>query len=279
MFNKYLVAYFSAEPLPCGDDCTCHYNLEYRANIFSCSGPHRTSLPVTSPRFSNWIEVKETNVKELCGAYPYLQPDAINIRSLSLKGSSVSKICDDTLDSILHTPNLISLDLSQNSLTLLSQKFQSDSNNLDRLLLGGNPYNCRCDMIWMADWIVNATTSSGARLVKDYETVKCDHGLLQGTPIYKLHDSQLGCVPKILSFPTWGIIGLCIVFIIVILAMTGYAAYRKNDLRFWVYNHFRIPGNQSQKFRRMDNTVNQELGATNISNGYINNLNSQRINL
>ncbi len=167
----------------------------------------------------------------------------INVTSLNLKGSKLDNICDDTLDSILQTSDLKWLSLAQNNLTKISQKFQLRVNNLDKLWLSGNPFHCGCDMIWMIDWIGNATAPSGGRLVQDYQDITCVSGLWKDTPVFQLNDSvpteckTSAITPKYLPNLTILIVGVfsgfmfpCLVIILV---------YKnKGSVRQWVYKHF-----------------------------------------
>ena len=224
--------------MSCGNHCTCYYNQRNKANIFTCSGLHITKLPGNAPRYTNWIEVIKTNVTELCGTYPYLQPDAVNVTRLDLTGSKVGKICDGTLDSILHTSHLKWLNLAENNLTEISQTFSSKSNHLERLWLAGNPIHCGCNMIWMIDWIGNATAPSGGRLVQDYQDVICGPGLQAGTPVYKLNRVDMGCFPKHLPSSTIIILAAFGGFIIFGLAVLTLLHKNRVRVRWLMYKHF-----------------------------------------
>ncbi len=48
-------------------------------------------------------------------------------------------------------------------------------------------------MLWLVDWLSNATTPSGKRLVWDYKDVICGYGQEIGTPVYKLNPIKMGC--------------------------------------------------------------------------------------
>ncbi len=120
----------------------------------------------------------------------------MNVTGLNLTGSKISKICDKTLDSLLMTSHLKWLNLAQNNLSKISQKFRSKSNHLEQLWLAGNPIHCRCHMIWMIDWLPNARAPSGGQLVQDYQDVRCGPGLQAGTPIWELNRVQLECFPQ-----------------------------------------------------------------------------------
>ncbi len=227
-----------ANPLPCSELCTCHYSQIDQVNIFNCSGRERTRLPSSSPKYTNAIEITNTNVRELCGSYPYMQSDAVNVTGLNLKRSRIGKICDNTLDSILVTSHLKWFDLAQNNLTKISQRFKVRSKHLDRLWLAGNPIHCGCDMIWMIDWIGNATAPSGGRLVQDYQDVLCGPGLKAGTPIWKLNRVELGCFPQHLPASTVVILGAFAAFVVLGLVVIILVYKNRILVRWLVYKHF-----------------------------------------
>ncbi len=239
--NIYFISEFVlvlATLLQCGNQCTCHYNQTNNANVFTCTGPRTTRLPNSVPRYTNWIEITDTSVRELCGSYPYLQPDAINVTRVNLAGSKVSRICDDTLDSILLTSHLKWLSLAENNLSQISEKFTSRSDHLEGLWLSGNPIHCGCDMIWMIDWLPNAKGASGSLLVRDYRNVTCGPGLKAGTPVWLLDKVQLGCFPKHLPGSTVLILSIFGGFIFLGLVVIILVYKNRVLVRWLVYKHF-----------------------------------------
>ncbi len=176
-------------------------------------------------------------MKELCGSHPYLQSDAINVTRLNLAGSKVGRICDDTLDSILLTSHLKWLNLAQNNLSQISQKFTSMSDHLERLWLSGNPIHCGCDMVWMVDWLPNAKAPSGGLLVQDYQNVTCGPGLKAGTPVWQLDKVQLGCFPKHLPGSTVVILSIFGGFVILCLVVITLVYKNRVFVRWLVYKH------------------------------------------
>ena len=75
---------------------------------------------------------------------------------------------------------------------------------LESLYLSGNPVECGCEMLWMANWMENSTSASGHRLVPDYKNVICASGAEMGTPVYKINPVKMGCYPK--RTKTWIVI-------------------------------------------------------------------------
>ena len=47
-------------------------------------------------------------------------------------------------------------------------------NNMTKMWISDNPYECNCDMLWMKDWLINATN------VEDKDNVTCLHNEVKG---------------------------------------------------------------------------------------------------
>ena len=163
---------------------------------YNCSGyDQRRGLPESVPHLTNWLILDNSNIQELCGEYEYLG-DGYNITKLSLSSSKLKKICkcgsESTLDALLRSKSLESLDLSGNQINL-TKVFNSSVSRINKakLHLGGNNVKCSCSSLWMANWLNSPT------LVQDYTDVKCTSGIRIGTPVYKLkeHAAEMGCVP------------------------------------------------------------------------------------
>ena len=65
------------------------------------------------------------------------------------------------------------------------------------MYIAGNPITCDCNMLWLISWM-NKFSSDGARIVRDYENVKCSN-TSTGKLIYKLTAVEMGCFPKELT--------------------------------------------------------------------------------
>ena len=48
------------------------------------------------------------------------------------------------------------------------------SNNISELWISDNPYECNCDMLWIKDWLINATN------VEDKDNITCLHNKVKG---------------------------------------------------------------------------------------------------
>ncbi len=71
------------------------------------------------------------------------------------------------------TRNTDRLLLASNKITELPRFFETHTLKT-QLWLAGNPYKCNCGMMWMRDWLVNATN------VRDKENITCGPGQWKG---------------------------------------------------------------------------------------------------
>ncbi len=146
-------------------------------------------MPLIIPNNTGNVVFSKTNIANLCGRYPYLEP----ISYLTITFSSLTDICDNFLDAILSSPILKELDLRNNSIKHFSITWREKHIQLNRLWLGGNPVECGCDMIWFSDWLRNTTSQSGNNLVQDYKDIICASGTEIGTPVYMLDKKEMQC--------------------------------------------------------------------------------------
>ncbi len=110
--------------VPCKDNCTCHYDISKRANVFACSGMNYTTLPNTVPRLTNRLSLRNTSIKRLCGIYEYLEKNASNITDLNLYSGRIKIICDETLAILLKDGNIKSLNLAHNKINHVPTMFK-----------------------------------------------------------------------------------------------------------------------------------------------------------
>lgn len=87
------------------------------------------------------------------------------LQKLILKHNRIKKLTDNFLRGAFQ---LKYLDLSFNKIrTIRNSSFpQNVINNLDKLLLNGNPFKCDCDIVWLA-WWMNRTNVTIPRLATD----------------------------------------------------------------------------------------------------------------
>ncbi len=225
----------SGKPIQCSESCTCHYNQTLDENVLIYSGHNVRVMPTSIPNDTDKMVLFQTNITHLCEPFPYID----QITSLEIVSSRLTSICDDTLDNILSSKTLKHLDISNNNVRRFSTLWLEKASRLEKLWLVGNPVECECDMIWMANWLVNKTTTSGSRLVQDYKNLVCSSPKTKnGTPVYKLDKVKLGCYPK--DKPLWIIevsstIG-AVILVVVAIVLPIHRQWR--IVRWLVYKNF-----------------------------------------
>ena len=95
-----------------------------------------------------------------------------DITNIDMNACRIKSIGEDALNTLL-TNNTKYLDIRNNQLKNLPSQITAAS-DMTQLWISGNPYECNCDMIWMRDWLVEATN------VMDKENIKCVTGTLKG---------------------------------------------------------------------------------------------------
>ncbi len=93
------------------------------------------------------------------------------IKELYLNRSNIKKISDGVLKILLGKTK--HLHLSNNNMRQISSLLQEE-NFHTRLWLSENPYDCNCDMMWMRDWLQNASN------VMNKENITCSTGRWKG---------------------------------------------------------------------------------------------------
>ena len=191
-------------------------------------------IPHVLPSDTNWIIMHNNLLKELCDKYP----SSNNVTGINLALNNITKICPTFLESFLHNGHMQEIGFHNNRLSSIPQEIQKIKNI--KLWLGGNPFQCNCDMLWMISWLANSTLPSGEHLVPDYRNVTCDNGIYKGKEIYKLNRVDMGCYPN--RMPSWEIALLATVGILLVtFCIIMFLVFRRwNEVKFWMYKHFDI---------------------------------------
>ena len=93
------------------------------------------------------------------------------ISYLDMSTSNIRYINGDVISTIQE--NIKYLNIANNSMKYLPRAI-AVSHNITELRISNNPYECNCDMMWMRDWLVQATN------VKDKENATCSTGKMKG---------------------------------------------------------------------------------------------------
>ena len=105
------------------------------------------------------------NLGSLNEAPDYLE----NITLLDLRSSNITLIDEKLMEIIIKGVKY--LDIRGNNLKTLPKTI-TKANNMTKLWISDNPYECGCDMLWMQDWLNWATN------VVDKGKVTCSTGKL-----------------------------------------------------------------------------------------------------
>ena len=162
---KVIVFIFTAIPHPCLHNCSCHFSLENRKNIFNCTDKKLKKLPDRIENETDWFEVKGNNFGKIIEGRSYL----MDLTRLDVSSNNIVKIDKNMITEM--TKNIKYLDISNNKLKYLPKEIK-DTNNLTKLRISNNPYTCNCDMLWIRDWLIDAEN------VADKSHVKCHSGKL-----------------------------------------------------------------------------------------------------
>ena len=157
---------FTVLPQPCLHNCTCYSSPWHRAKIFDCRNKHLTSLPDTVLPDTDWLLLSGNNFGSLNKAPDYLK----NTTLLDVSSSNITEIDETVLEIIVEY--LKHLDIRRNNLKTLPKTI-TKANNMTKLWISDNPYECNCDM-WMKDWLIDATN------VMDKKNATCSSNKIKG---------------------------------------------------------------------------------------------------
>ena len=97
------------------------------------------------------------------------------ISHLNLSSSQITSIGAQAINLIIDEKTY--LNIRNNSLKYLPKKIENTRNTTE-LWIAYNSYECNCDMMWMRDWLVQATN------VMDKENTTCASGDMIGIISY-----------------------------------------------------------------------------------------------
>ncbi len=104
------------------------------------------------------------------GKLDYISKDFQHLKLIDLQRNTISEIGPEAQKTLLsHADNLV---LSHNSLWEVSSVIQSNVHT--QIWLSNNPFLCTCDMMWMSEWLQNASN------VMDKANITCARGRWNG---------------------------------------------------------------------------------------------------
>ncbi len=162
----------AVSPLPCLDGCLCYYSVDDEANTVDCSFNNMTHLPDKVLQRTEQLNMSGNHLDKLEITFEKL----LQVRRFDFQKNNIRYIDDNSLKNLPHWAN--TLDLRSNKLTRLSTLFQTQMLKT-KLWLSNNPFDCNCDMVWMTDWLQNATN------IMDKENITCGAGKWKGRKLFQ----------------------------------------------------------------------------------------------
>ncbi len=157
-----------------------------------CSDNNMTSLPPQVLPNTEQLVMIGNNL----GNLTFINKAFTFMKTIDLRRSNVQKITSEALDAFSTKTNVHQLPNKQEASVIQT-----------KLWLSNNPFICNCDMMWMKDWLQNATN------VLDRENVTCGPGEWNG------NCKQF----MMLSIQTWPSLRMCMIcWITFALVVLGY---------------------------------------------------------
>ena len=166
--------------------------------VVNCSSSGLTKIPPSLPRDTDWLLLSGNNISALDEELSNM-PLLSHISKLDLRTNKIKRLSKDFIDVFVQASQLLSLDISDNKLTSLPPNIKNIS-SLNELWISKNQFKCRCDSIWMKDWILDNKTE----VVRHHNSVKCQMPSGKWIPVIKMREVDLGCIG---SFALWKITG------------------------------------------------------------------------
>ena len=199
-------------------------------NIVNCSANNFKQLPPSVPNNTNWLDLSRNKLDNIEDIHllPYLR----NVQHIDLSFNNISKFSDNLITFLRHNSSVLSLNLAGNKITELPQTVLK-LNNRTKLRLGGNPYICNCDTLWMKEWLYKLSLEGN--MVPDFKNITCGSGPQFGVAVCELEKDMLGCA---LEWYWIVIMACCSVVIFVTAAFVLHRNWEK--LKFLLFMHFDI---------------------------------------
>ena len=227
--------FISVEPLVCYGSCSCYHKFSSEANVLNCTESDMEELPSNVPTQTDWFILTGGTLHVLSQYFQYMT----NLSKLELRDNRISSLSQDFITGLAHQKShVLMVDLQGNRLQRLPKLITKI--RTIHLKLSGNPWFCDCDMLWMTDWLANATIPSGEPVVIDYDEVFCYNGKRMGQAVYTLKAEDMDCLPYVMA--TGAIVALaCIGTVILILFCVAVVAFKRwNEIRWLLYKNYNM---------------------------------------
>ncbi len=168
LHTAYIPSVISVVPVPCLDNCFCSFSEDDETNTLNCSHNNMTQLPSEVVPGTELLIMTGNDINKL----ESVDTSPVKIIKFDLQESNIHHIGDKAMKNLLSGTD--SLKLSKNRIKQLPS-FLSIAKYKTKLWLSDNPYECNCDMLWMKDWLLNASN------VMDAENITCGSEHWKGT--------------------------------------------------------------------------------------------------
>ncbi len=165
--QNFFSGLFPVLPLPCLNGCHCYCSADDEANTVNCSFNNMTQLPNFVPPRTEQLVMTGNNLNRM----DFPNQNLSTIKMLDLDNNSIRSFDEESLEALLLSN--ISVKLSDNKIRQIPQILGTTDLH-GKIWLAGNPYECNCDMMWMRDWLQNATN------VMDRDHITCGPGRYEG---------------------------------------------------------------------------------------------------
>ena len=135
--------------------------------MFDCTNKGLTRLPNEVQLGTDWVILTGNNLGQI-SMVTWLS----NVTHIDLSFSNVTAISNDVMSKLVKN-NKKYLSIARNNLKYVPREIEGAGNGTE-LWIGGNPYECNCDMLWMRDWLVSTTA------VRDRDDAVCNTGNMKG---------------------------------------------------------------------------------------------------
>ena len=181
---------------------------------------------------SQWVKLNRNNITQIYGHLNQLK----NVSWIEISHNNLGVISSQSMQQLISTDNIEYIDISHNNMSHLPKTIKSAANSTV-LQIGNNPYKCSCDMLWMANWLVDTNPA----FIPDFRTAICTSGAKIGTKIYRLTESNLGCIP----LPIALICGACVCVLVLVVCI--FMFFRNLDIiKFQLFLRFNVRVNEDQ---------------------------------
>ena len=165
-------------------------NPQERALLADCAHAGLTQIPKSLPKDTDWLILSRNNISSL--QITDLQFFSELFR-LDLHNNSIKYITDDFVQYLNTQSDLVNLDISNNELKSIPRTFKTVK-FLTTLMISGNRFECKCNNIWMKNWIKDNRES-----IQDYKEVYCQIESGCSVPFIQLSDADLTCASMFIT--------------------------------------------------------------------------------